>query len=252
MSPLADAVAHYREHGWARMPALAPLDIVARLRSRAEEIATGQVSYPGLFFQPDTPTGKYEDLIFGHGWAGPTAAYRKIEKLEQDPEFWAWLAGQQLRALVAAVIGGPVSLYRAVIFSKAAHTGSNLPWHQDAGLFWGLSRDPELQIWTALDDAPLESGCLEVFPGSHKLGLATPLGGVVPGPQVLAALADERALAVPAAAGDVMLLHNHLWHRSGPNRTAHPRRAFTVCYLPRDTRCVRKKRAPRSFIPVFD
>ena len=26
---------------------------------------------------------------------------------------------------------------------------------QDGGRLWGLSRDPELQIWTALDDAPL-------------------------------------------------------------------------------------------------
>lgn len=252
MSPLAQAVAHYREHGWARIPALAPLETLERLRARANEIATGRVTYPGLFFQPDTPTGNYADLAFGQGWAGPDVPYRKIEKLEKDPEFWAWLAGEQLRALVAEVIVGPVSLYRAVLFSKAPTTGSDLPWHQDAGRFWGLSRDPELQVWTALDDAPPESGCLEVFPGSHKLGLATPLGGVVPTARVLEAQADEHAIRVPAAAGDVILLHNHLWHRSGRNRTGNIRRAFTVCYLPRDTRCLRKKRDPRVFVPVFE
>ncbi len=252
MSVVAEAVAHYREHGWARLPALAPADTVDRLRASAEAIARGHLSYPGLFFQPDTPTGNYQDLVFGHGWAGPDLAYRKIEKLEQDPEFWAWLAGERLRTLVAAVIDGPVSLYRAVLFSKAPYTGSDLPWHQDAGQFWGLSHDPELQLWTALDDAPVEAGCLEVFPGSHKRGLATPLGGVVPRAHVLAAGADEGALAVPAVAGDVVLLHNLVWHRSGPNRTGQPRRAFTVCYLPRTTRCLRKKRAPRAFVPVFD
>ncbi len=57
-----------------------------------------------------------------------------------------------------------------------------LPWHQDGGRFWGLDRDPILQIWTALDDAPVAAGCVEVLPGSHRDGLATPLGGLVPAP----------------------------------------------------------------------
>ena len=41
---------------------------------------------------------------------------------------------------------------------KGADGGTELPWHQDGGSFWGLDRDPELQIWTALDDAPVEAG----------------------------------------------------------------------------------------------
>ena len=57
---------------------------------------------------------------------------------------------------------------------------TDLPWHQDGGNFWGLDRDPVLQIWTALDDAPLDGGCVEVVAGTHLAGLATPLGGVVP------------------------------------------------------------------------
>jgi ectoine hydroxylase-related dioxygenase (phytanoyl-CoA dioxygenase family) len=47
------------------------------------------------------------------------------------------------------------------------------------------------------------------------------------------------------------LLHNHLWHRSLVNRTGKPRRAFSVCYMSGDTRCTRKKRAPREFFRVF-
>ena len=30
-----------------------------------------------------------------------------------------------------------------------------------------------------------------------------------------------------------------------------PRRAFSVCYMSADTRCTRKKRAPRQFFRVF-
>jgi len=46
------------------------------------------------------------------------------------------------------------------------------------GLFWGSIAIPFSRFWTALDDAPIEGGCVEVVPGSHKAGLATPLGGV--------------------------------------------------------------------------
>lgn len=47
-----------------------------------------------------------------------------------------------------------LTLYRAILMNKHAGGGSDLPWHQDGGDFWGLDRDPVLQIWTAMDDAP--------------------------------------------------------------------------------------------------
>ena len=36
---------------------------------------------------------------------------------------------------------------------------------------------------------------------------------------------------LPVKAGEALLLHNHLWHRSGTNRTAGPRRAVTICVM---------------------
>jgi len=73
----------------------------------------------------------------------------------------------------------------------------------------------------------------------------------VPAPLALARDAEAGAVAVPARAGEAMLIHNHLWHRSGVNGTPAPRRAFTVCYMAAETRCLRRKRAPRSFVRVF-
>jgi ectoine hydroxylase-related dioxygenase (phytanoyl-CoA dioxygenase family) len=68
---------------------------------------------------------------------------------------------------------------------------------------------------------------------------------------VLATHAPE-ALALPAKAGEVLLIHNYLWHRSGVNQTGKPRRAFTVCYMDARTRCRRTRRAPREFVRVFE
>ncbi len=245
------ALEHFRAHGWARLGRLAEDEQLARLRQRADDIMLGRVVHPGLFFQHDAPSGRYYDLEFGRGYVGPSLSYRKIEKLERDPVFRAWLENPHFERVVRALIGDDVALYRATLFTKAATGGTELPWHQDGGSFWGLDRDPEVQIWTALDEAPAEAGCVEVLDASHLGGLASPLGGVVQ-PEVLArARADERKLLLPAHSGEVLLLHNHLWHRSGVNTTGRTRRAFTVAYIHASTRCLRKKRAPREFVRVF-
>ncbi len=244
--PLEAPLAHYRAYGWARLGLVADPAALAALRTRAEELMLGAVVRPGLFFQHDSPSGAYADLRFGRGWEGASLRYRKVEKLEQDPLFAAFLRNPLFARIARAVIGPDVALCRAALFVKAAHGGTELPWHQDAGPFWGLSRDPELQIWTALDDAPVESGCVELVPASHLAGLATPQGGVIPADVVARSGATARSLRVPARAGAAVLIHNLCWHRSGRNGTGAHRRALTVCLIDADTRCTRR-RSPRSF-----
>ena len=244
-------LAHLAQHGYARLGSVLSADGLAALRERAEDLMLGRVSYPGLFFQLDSATSRYEDAPIGLGWQGPSLAYRKLEKLEKDPRFHAWLSNPLFERIARALIPGRVAIYRALLFNKAASGGSDIPWHQDDGSLWGLSRQPELQIWTALDDAPLDGGCLEFLPGSHVRGLATPLGGVVPRDQVSSADAARHATSVPVSAGEALLIHNHVWHRSAKNRPGQRRLGFSVCYMSASTRCLRKRRAPREFFEVF-
>ncbi len=249
---VAAVLAHFRVHGWARLGHVASAVTVEALRARADAIMLGEATVPGLFFQHDSSSGAYEELVFGRGWEGPSLEYRKIEKLERDALFLAWIENPLFERIVRTFVGDDVTIYRAALFTKGARGGTDLPWHQDGGSFWGLDRDPELQIWTALDDAPLESGCVEVLDRSHAGGLSRPLGGMIPRAQVDLAHADERKLALPARAGDALLIHNYLWHRSGRNATGRTRRAFTVSYMPASTRCLRTRAAPRQFVRVFD
>jgi hypothetical protein len=246
------AIAHYREHGWARLGVLADETTLAPLRARADAIMLGDVTYDGLFFQHDSDSGDYDDLEYGKGWKGPSLRYRKVEKLEKDPLFWSWISSDVFRPVASRVYrnGKGVSLYRAFLMNKHAGGGSNLPWHQDGGSFWGLDRDPVLQIWTGLDDAPTDGGCVEVVPGSHHAGLVTPLGGVVPKDRL--GDAEARAIPIPCVAGEVLLIHNHLWHRSGRTKAGKPRRALSVCYMDAATQCRRRKRAPREFVRVWN
>ncbi len=244
-------LAGFARDGFARLGPVLAEDAARSLRERADALVLADAPFPGVFYQHDSPSGRYEDLVFGHGWVGPSDAYRKLEKLEREPLFRAWIENPLFARIARAVLGPEVTLYRAVLWSKARHGGVNLPWHQDDGRFWGIDRPPVLQIWTALDDAPAESGCVEVVPGSHLAGLATPEGGTVPDAIALAGDAETRAVRLPARAGEALLLHNHVWHRSGRNATDHPRRALSISLLSADTCCRRRKRGRRRFVPLF-
>ncbi len=248
---LSAALAQFADQGYALLGRVLDDAGLASLRERAEDLMLGRVTYPGMFFQLDSVTGRYEDAPLGLGWQGPSLAYRKLEKLEMDPRFREWLSNPLFERVARARIDGGVVIYRAILFNKGEPGGSEIPWHQDGGKLWGLSQMPELQIWTALDDAPVDGGCLEVVPGSHLDGFATDLGGVVPPDRVELAQANQRAVLLPVAAGEAVLVHNRIWHRSGRSRTGRRRLGFSVCYMSAATRCLRKKRAPRQFFPVF-
>lgn len=251
MIDVAAAIAEYRAQGFARLGRVLSDEELTALRERAEALMLGRVSWPGMFFQMDAATGDYRDAPLGLGWQGPSLHYRKLEKLELDDRFRALIRHPALEPVVRALIPGRVRLYRAIVFNKAAAGGTEIPWHQDAGRLWGLSENPEVQVWTALDDAPLDGGCLEFVPGSHRDGLASPLGGVVPDALVTEREADAKAVPVPVKAGESVLLHNLVWHRSGKTRTGQRRLGFSACYLSEAVRCVRTKKAARQFFDVY-
>src|SRR5512135_861231 len=133
--PLGAALAHYRRWGWARLGAVVSPEALEALRRRAEQVMLGAIVHAGLFFQHDSGSGRYEDLARRRGWEGPSLRYRKVEKLERDALFAAFVANRLFGRIARSVIGPDIALCRAVLFTKAAHGGTELPWHQDAGSF---------------------------------------------------------------------------------------------------------------------
>ncbi|MEO6954732.1 MAG: phytanoyl-CoA dioxygenase family protein [Polyangia bacterium] len=250
MIDLDQALACFASEGYARLGRVIDDDTTSALGARIDDLMLARVQHEGMFFQRDSDTGRYEDLSFGLGWQGPSLDYRKMEKLELDPVFAAYLRNPLFERIARRLVDGPIALYRAVVFTKSARGGSDLPFHQDGGAFWGIDRMPTLQLWTAIDDCPLDGGCLEVVPRTHLAGLATKDGGVVP--KTLLDGIEARIVPLPAVRGEVMLVHNHVWHRSRRSQSGQRRSALSVCYMSAATRCLRKKRAPRKFTTLFD
>lgn len=125
----------------------------------------------------------------------------------------------------------PIAAFRAMFMNKPVYQGTLLPWHQDR---WSnLDRDPLLTVWTALDPATVANGCVEIIPGSHREGLLNPdhPSGFVTEEQATRLTESQESIALELAAGEAVLLHNWLLHRSDTNATDTPRRAFSVCYM---------------------
>ena len=239
----------FERDGYVRLGQLVDDATLEALRRRSDALMLGEVAYPGMFFQHDSPTGRYEDLDYKSGYIGPSLGYRKLEKLELDPLFRAHIDHARFARIVGHFIRGPVTIYRATLFNKAASGGSPLPWHQDGGRYWGVDPAPFLQIWTALDDCSIDGGCVRAVAGSHAAGLDSPLGGVIQRPEEK--LANATITPLTASAGEVILFHNNLWHSAGVNHSGRQRRTITVCYMSAETRCLRTRRAPRRFYRAF-
>src|SRR5690606_31557715 len=58
--------------GFARLGRVLDDGGLAALRARAVALMLGHVVHPGMFFQLDAVTGRYEDAPLGLGWQGPS------------------------------------------------------------------------------------------------------------------------------------------------------------------------------------
>lgn len=209
---------------------------LAGLQERIDEIMMGRVVYDGMYFQMDSASGEYGDLKFSAGWQGPSLAYRKIQDLERDPRFLNYMQHPTFEGICRQLVGPEISVFRAMFMNKPAHRGTVLPYHQDGGSQWGLDREHFITVWTALDDATAENGCVQIIPGSHKLGLLSDRGHTITAEQEAEFCRDEDSVLLDCRAGESILIHNYVLHRSGVNTIERPRRAFSVVYQNAATR----------------
>ena len=223
----------YEAKGYLRLGRVLDDAALAALQRRIDEIMLGRVAYPQLQFQMDTggAYGELPDPV--NGLITSTLAYRKVQGLEADPLFLALLRQDLFREICARHYGAhaAVSIFRAMMMNKPANQGTYLPWHQDAGDVWKLDRDPEVTLWVALDPATKANGCVQVVPGTHRLGLLSKNGSTISDENVARHCPDSAVEYLEIGAGEGLLLHNWLVHRSDVNRTDRPRRAFTACYM---------------------
>jgi non-heme Fe2+,alpha-ketoglutarate-dependent halogenase len=158
---------------------------------------------------------------------------------------------------VEDLIGPDIRLFHLTVWPKDPGSGAYVSWHQDATYF---ALDPICHVtaWVALTDAPVEAGCMEVVPGSHKLGqlrhadMQDPHNLLSRGQTLTDEVDRSRTAFMAVKAGQFSLHHTHLVHNSRPNRSNHRRIGFGISYIPTYARCTAPSRVTAMLVRGTD
>jgi ectoine hydroxylase-related dioxygenase (phytanoyl-CoA dioxygenase family) len=134
------------------------------------------------------------------------------------------------------LLGGEVYHYHTKMMLKEPFVGGAWEWHQDYGYWYdnGCLWPDMASCLIAVDRSTKENGCLQVIPGSHRLGrldhgkVAGQTGCSVE--RVNAILERLPLLYVECEPGDALFFHGNLLHRSDQNTSPNPRWSLICCY----------------------
>lgn len=142
---------------------------------------------------------------------------------------------------VEDLLGPNLLCWTTNFFIKEAKTPDFVSWHQDA-TYWGLSSDEVITAWVAFSDAPVESGAMKFWPGSHRLeqfdhqDTFDEHNLLSRGQEITVEVPEEEGVLVPLKAGEFSLHHVKLVHGSEPNTTDDRRIGLAIRYIPTHVR----------------
>jgi len=134
------------------------------------------------------------------------------------------------------LLDGEVYHYHSKVMIKEPMVGGAWEWHQDYGYWYDLGclYPDMLSCYVSIDQASKKNGCLQVIPGSQRLGR---LDHGAQGDQ--AGITQERIDAIltrlpllycEMSPGDALFFHGNLLHRSDQNKSPDPRWSLICCY----------------------
>lgn len=210
---------------------LCPLDVFSR------EKAAGYLSKLEDFESRNRPMGK------GFNFK-PHLLFPWVDEIARNPI---------ILDMVEDLIGANIRLFNLAVWPKSAHDAAYVTWHQDSTYF-GLNPATQLTVWVALADAPIEAGCMEVVPGSHKLGQLH--HGEHKSKDILLSRGQtvdvdfdrSRTAFMPVIAGQCSLHDTFLIHASGPNNSDFRRVGLGISYIPASSKCLSKTRVTAALV----
>ena len=141
---------------------------------------------------------------------------------------------------VEDLLGPNIVTWGTHFFCKPPHESRQVPWHQDAA-YWPFDKSRTVTAWLAIDDADTENACMQVIPGTHKMGqlewkdaskdsvLTREIVDI-----------DQYGKPVPfeLKAGEISLHADMLAHGSGANHSSRRRGGLTIRYCPVEVRAL--------------
>jgi len=236
----ATAQAHWARHGWVWLRGFLGSDEMRDLLTWTEEIA-GWPEVPGRWMRYyERPAGEPQKML---------------ARIENFVPFHAGLgrfvSGPRLLALLAECAGEPVVLFKDKINFKLPG-GAGFAPHQDAPAYVDFGVEHHVTLMVPIDPFTAENGALEMARDAsvREFLPQKPDGTLRDG--IMEGLDLETLLAQP---GDVIAFDAWVPHRSGPNRSAMPRRSFYLTYNPvsaGDRRAAYYARKRECFPPEYE
>ena len=191
------------------------------------------------------------------GWHGPWRDMYLPENERQNtkavfmhnPHFYSAAWGRvifhpRLVEAVQSLVGSSVQWHHTVLHAKPPELGTPFPMHQDYP-FYPHDGPGFVDCLVHLDDTPLESGCLQVVPGSHKNGPLEHITGSHTAPHLPTDKYHPdfiETVEIPAKVGDVIFFSYYAVHWSNVNRSEEWRRSVRFGYHTPDIYPVGKDR----------
>lgn len=146
------------------------------------------------------------------------------------PELQSFVLGPTMERIARTCLGSVPYLFNEQFVVKGAGKGASFAWHQDSA-YVGFEHAPYVTVWIALDDTSEENGCVYLLPRDLDTE-----PGIDPHvwqeetKELNGYFGAESGRAMTCSAGTVVAFSSITLHRSGPNTTVHPRRAYLAQY----------------------
>ncbi len=146
------------------------------------------------------------------------------------PELQDFVLGKTMADIARDCLGAEPLLFNEQFVVKGAGKGASFAWHQDSA-YVGFDHTPYVTVWIALDDTTEANGCVYLLPRDID---AEP--GIDPHEwqdetnELNGYFGDDPGQPMECGAGAVVAFSSITLHRSGPNTTERPRRAYIAQY----------------------
>jgi hypothetical protein len=221
--PLSNAVSEgdlqsFRENGYLSIPHL----------TTAEDIRSIRKALDAVFARFDTLPARIRFDLSDRGHTGVPQIAEVHYLADLRPELKDSLFFQRALSISRQILGRRAAYLFDHAMYKPTGPSKATPWHQDAAYMPHRSFSfRRIAWWLPLQDATVESGCMQFLPGSHR-GPLLPHIRAENGHTLLCEPDGTGTVAAPIGVGGATLHAPMTLHYTGPNTSQEMRRAWIV------------------------